>query len=299
MKILITGSSGLIGSALTLSLAAGGDSVTRLVRPGTRPAAAEIVWDPAAGRLDLTSIEGFDAVVHLAGENIAGGRWTPARKQLLRDSRVKSTRLLAGALAALSRPPRVLLSASATGFYGNRGDEAVTETSTPGSGFLAEVCREWEAATEPASAKRIRVVNLRFGVVLSAKGGALAKMLPPFKAGLGGPVGSGRQFMSWIALDDAIGAIRSLLNTDSLAGPVNVVAPESVTNRKFARTLGRVLGRPALLPMPAFAVRLVFGEMGDELLLASARVRPARLEESGYRFLYPELEGALGHILAD
>lgn len=297
MKILVTGSSGLLGSALTPSLTAGGNTITRLVRPGTKPGPSQIVWDPAAGRLDAGSLEGFDAVVNLAGENIAGGRWTPERKRLLRDSRVKSTLLLAETLGKLSRPPRVLVAASATGYYGDRGDEMLTEASEPGSGFLAEVCRPWEDSTRPAAAAGIRVVNVRFGIVLSAAGGALAKMLPPFKAGVGGPVGSGRQYMSWIALEDVVRVIEHALVTEALAGPVNVVAPEPVTNREFARTLGRVLGRPALLPLPAFAVRLLFGEMGDELLLASARVRPSRLEATNYRFLYPDLEGALRRSL--
>ena len=298
MKILLTGSSGLLGSALTPSLRASGHTVTRLVRPGTRPGPGQIVWDPAAGRLDPASIDGFDAVVHLAGENIAGARWTEERKRLLRDSRVRSTRLLAETLGKLSRAPLVLLSASAIGYYGDRGDEVLTEASAPGSGFLADVCRAWEDAAKPASDAGIRVVNLRFSVVLSAAGGALAKMLPPFKAGLGGPVGSGRQHMSWIALNDVVGAIQHALLTGSLAGPVNVVAPEPATNREFARTLGRVLRRPAFLPLPLFAVRFLFGEMGNDLLLASARVAPSRLEDSGYRFLYPELEGALRHVLA-
>ncbi|HEV2380891.1 MAG TPA: TIGR01777 family oxidoreductase [Terriglobia bacterium] len=297
MKVLVTGSSGFLGSALTRSLTTGGHSVTRLVRPGTKPGPSQIVWDPSAGRLDPNSIEGFDAVLSLAGENIAGGRWTPERKRLLRDSRVKSTLLLAETLARLSRQPRVLVAASATGYYGDRGDEMLTEASAPGSGFLAEVCRAWEDSTRPAAAAGIRVVNVRFGIVLSAAGGALAKMLPPFKAGVGGPVGSGRQYMSWIALDDVVRVIEHAFVTDSLAGPVNVVAPEPLTNREFARTLGRVLGRPALLPLPAFAVRLLFGEMGDALLIASARVRPSRLEAANYRFLYPELEGALRRLL--
>lgn len=298
MKILVTGSSGFIGSALLPFLTHAGHNVTSLVRPGTRPGANQLIWDPAAGRLDPASIAGFDAVVNLAGENIAGGRWTPERKQRIRDSRVKSTMLLAETLAGLSRRPRALVSASAAGYYGNRGDEALTETSTPGSGFLADVCRAWEDAARPAAAAGIRVVNLRFGMVLSAKGGALVKMLPPFKAGLGGPVGNGRQYMSWIVLDDVVGVIQHALATESLSGPVNVVAPEPVTNREFTKSLGRVLGRPAFLPLPAFAVRLLFGEMGDALLLASARVQPSRLAGSGYKFLHPELEGSLRHILS-
>jgi uncharacterized protein (TIGR01777 family) len=297
MTILISGSSGLIGSALMPSLAAEGHSVTRLVRSGTKPGPGQIVWDPAAGRLDPAAIEGFDAVVHLAGENIAAGRWTAGRKQQIRDSRVKSTRLLADTLAKLAQRPRVLLAAGAIGFYGDRGDEVLTEASAAGSGFLAEVCRAWEDSTKPASDAGIRVVNLRFGVLLSATGGALTKMLAPFKAGLGGPVGSGRQYMSWITLDDVAGAVRHTLAAESLSGPVNIVAPHPVTNGEFARALGRVLKRPAFLPAPAFALRLLLGEMADALLLASTRVRPSCLEAEGYKFLHPDLEVALRHLL--
>jgi uncharacterized protein (TIGR01777 family) len=249
------------------------------------------------GSIDQARLEGLDGVVHLAGESIATGRWTAEKKARIRDSRVKGTRLLCESLARLDQPPRVLVSASAIGYYGDRGDEILHEDSASGSGFLAEVCHMWEAATEAASQRNIRVVNLRIGVVLSAMGGALATMLFPFRMGLGGIIGSGRQFMSWIALDDLLGSIAYALRTDTIRGPVNAVAPHPVTNREFTKTLGRVLARPTLLPMPAFAARLAFGEMADELLLSSARVEPARLSAAGYDFRYPTLEGGLRHLL--
>jgi hypothetical protein len=246
---------------------------------------------------DLSRLEGVDAVVHLAGENIAAGRWTAARKEEIRRSRVEGTRRLSESLARLSRRPKVLVSASAIGFYGNRGDEILKEDSAPGSDFLAQVCRDWEAATDPASRAGIRVVHLRSGVILSPAGGALKKMLLPFKMGAGGRIGSGAQFMSWIAIDDTIGAIHHAIVTEPLQGPMNGVAPTPVRNAEFTRTLGRVLSRPAIAPMPAFAARLAFGEMANALLLASQRVMPTRLQASGYKFRYPELEGALRHLL--
>jgi uncharacterized protein (TIGR01777 family) len=236
-------------------------------------------------------------VVNLAGDNIAAGRWTPEKKARIRDSRVQLTRQLAESLARLTPPPQVLVSASAIGFYGNRGDEVLREESLSGSDFLSSVCRDWEAATRPAAEAGIRVVCLRFGAILSAAGGALAKMLTPFRLGAGGVIGDGRQWMSWIALNDVLGAIRHALAADALRGPVNVVAPQPVTNREFTQMLGRVLGRPAILPLPAFAARLAFGEMADALLLSSQRVEPARLLASGYRFQFTELEGALRHLL--
>lgn len=297
MNVLITGSSGLVGAALTPFLTTGGHEVTPLVRSAPGAGERAISWDPDAGRVSAAAIEGFDAVVHLAGESIATGRWTVAKKARIRDSRVKGTRLLCETLAGLKRPPKVLVSASAIGYYGSRGEEVLTESSESGSGFLAEVCREWEAATAPALDHGIRVVNLRFGVILSPRGGALAKMLLPFKMGAGGRIGSGRQYVSWIALDDVIGAVHQALIVEALRGPVNVVAPRPVTNTEFTKTLGRVLGRPTLLPMPAFAARLAFGEMGDALLLSSQRVEPVRLRETKYAFQYPELEGALRHLL--
>jgi hypothetical protein len=236
-------------------------------------------------------------VVHLAGENIASGRWTSRRKAEIRRSRVEGTRRLCESLARLARPPKVLVSASAIGFYGDRRDEILREDTPPGTDFLAGVCREWEAATEAASRAGVRVVQVRFGVILSPAGGALKQMLLPFKLGMGGRIGNGAQFMSWITLDDAVGATNHALITGSLVGPVNAVAPAPVTNSEFTRTLARVLRRPALAPIPAFAARLAFGELADALLLSSARVIPTKLEGSGYRFRHPELESALKHLL--
>ncbi|HSF33952.1 MAG TPA: TIGR01777 family oxidoreductase [Candidatus Tectomicrobia bacterium] len=296
MNVLVTGASGLVGSALVPVLGAAGHDVTRLVRSQPKPGERVAHWDPMAGTIDVSALQGVEAVVHLAGENIAE-RWTAVKKAKIRDSRVKGTQVLCEALIGLAPLPKVLVSASAIGYYGDRGAEVLTEDSAPGSSFLAEVCRAWEAATEPAQQRGIRVVRLRFGVVLSAAGGALAKMLPPFRLGLGGVLGSGRQYMSWIALDDAVAAIHHALVTDSLQGPTNAVAPQPVTNQEFTETLGKVLGRPTILPMPAFAARLIFGEMADELLLASARVQPAKLQAAGYRFRYPELEQAFRHVL--
>lgn len=291
MTIAVTGSTGLVGSALVPSLITGGHRVIRLTRGAVR--GDTVRWDPDAGTVDARGLEGMDAVVHLAGENIAGGLWTRERKRRIRESRVRGTRVLAEALARLERPPRVLVSASATGYYGSRRDEILREESAPGTGFLAEVCREWEAATEPAARRGVRVVHLRTGIVLSGRGGALAKMLPPFRLGLGGPLGSGAQWVSWISVDDLVGVILHAIVTETLKGPLNAVAPTPVTNRDLARTLGRVLGRPALLPVPAVALRLMLGEMAEETVLASARVEPARLRASGYVFRHPMLEDAL------
>jgi uncharacterized protein (TIGR01777 family) len=298
MHALVTGSTGLVGSTLVSFLTTGGHQVTRLVRSTPRPGQAEVSWHPDTGSIATPGLEGIDAVVHLAGESIASGRWTAEKKARIRDSRVQGTRLLCDALAQLVNPPKVLVSASAIGYYGDRGAEVLRENSRPGREFLADVCRAWEAATEPAIQRGIRVVNLRLGMVLSAAGGALAKMLLPFKMGLGGVIGSGQQYMSWITLDDLLGVIHHALVTDSLRGPVNAVAPNPVTNREFTRTLGRVLRRPTLLPLPAFAARAVFGEMADALLLASTRVEPARLQETNYTFRYPELADALRHVLS-
>jgi uncharacterized protein (TIGR01777 family) len=274
MKIGVTGSRGLIGSELVRALTKDGHEVIRY------------------NRAQPPSLDGFDVVVHLAGENIAG-RWTAKKKERIRESRVNGTRALCEVLTRLARRPKVLVCASATGYYGDRRSELLTEDSAPGTGFLAEVCRAWEAATEPAARAGIRVVNLRFGAVLSAQGGALAKMLPPFRLGLGGVIGNGRQFWSWVALDDAVGAIQHVIRRESLTGPVNVVSPRPVTNREFTKTLGRVLRRPTIFPLPAFAARLVFGEMADAALLASVRVEPARLMATNYRFRFPELAPAL------
>jgi uncharacterized protein (TIGR01777 family) len=298
MHVLVTGSTGFIGSALVSFLTTGGHQVTRLVRSTPRPGQAEVYWYPEAGNIATPGLEGFDAVVHLAGENIASGRWTAAKKARIRDSRVQGTHLLCEALAQLVSPPRVLVSASAVGYYGDRGEEVLRENSRPGRDFLADVCRAWEAATTPAAQRGIRVVNLRFGIVLSAAGGALTRMLLPFKIGAGGTIGSGQQYMSWITLDDVIGVVHHALLTESLQGPVNTVTPQPVTNRTFTRTLGRVLRRPTWAHMPAFVARAVFGEMADALLLASTRVEPARLNDTNYTFRYPELDGALRHVLA-
>lgn len=296
MNILISGSTGFLGSALVPFLKSKGHAIARLTRGQGGAGDKTIHWQPPNGIANVAELEGFDAVIHLAGENIAAGRWTSARKAAIRDSRVQGTHVLCEALARLDRPPKVLASASAIGYYGARGDLVLDETSSPGSGFLAEVCRDWENATEPALAKGIRVVPTRFGVILGSGGGALAKMLFPFKMGVGGVIGNGRQFMSWIALDDTAGAIEHVLNTEALRGPVNLVAPNPVTNHEFTKTLGRVLGRPTVFPMPAFAARLAFGEMADEMLLSSARVVPARLQETKYAFQYPNLEEALCHV---
>ncbi|MGH7370054.1 MAG: TIGR01777 family oxidoreductase [Candidatus Methylomirabilaceae bacterium] len=297
MIIAVTGSAGLIGSRLTVLLGSGGHRVMRLLRSKPRPELDEVYWDPVRGMVDTMALGRVDAVVHLAGENIAKGRWTTRKKARIRDSRVNGTRVLSEALARLSPPPNVMICASAIGYYGNRGDEWLREESTPGSGFLADVCRQWEAGAEPARQRGIRVVHLRTGVVLSPAGGALRQKLLTFRMGLGGKIGSGRQYLSWIAIDDLLAVIMHALTTDTLQGPVNAVAPNPVTNLEFTRTLGRVLGRPTLFPMPALAARLVFGEMAEELLLASARVQPARLATTGYQFRFPTLDGALRYLL--
>jgi uncharacterized protein len=299
LRILVTGSSGLIGSSLIPFLTTGGHSVVRLVRapPAGATEGETVLWDPVAGRLDASALEGFDAVIHLAGEGLMGFRWTEAKKARIRDSRINGTRLLCEALASLKKPPRVLLSASAVGFYGHRGSEILHEESEPGTGFLAGLCRAWELATKPAADRGIRVVHLRTGVALSPAGGALGAMIVPFLLGLGGPIGDGWQFMSWIAIDDVVGAIHHALMTDTLAGPVNVVGPYVAANRDFARTLGAVVERPAFLRLPAFVARVAMGEVADELLLASTRVEPRKLIDSGFIFHYPELEGALRHVL--
>jgi hypothetical protein len=291
--VAVSGAGGLIGSALVSSLAAKGHRVVSLVRRAPRPGEDALAWDPSSGAITPAGSTVPDAVIHLAGESIVGLRWTAEKKRRIRESRVTATRLLVQTLTRLPTPPAVLISASGIGYYGSRGDGVVTEDSRQGTGFLADLSRDWEAATATAIAQGIRVVQLRIGVVLSARGGALATMLTPFKLGLGGVIGDGAQWMSWIALDDVIGAIHHILATDALRGPVNAVAPAPVTNAEFTRTLGRVLGRPTLVPLPAFAARLALGQMADELLLASQRVLPARLEASGYPFRHPTLEGAL------
>jgi hypothetical protein len=298
MRALVTGAGGFLGSAVVGALRAAGHQVLRLVRREPVSGDDEIFWDPAAGRLDPRLLEGLQAVVHLAGENIAAGRWTPARKARIRASRIDATRLLCEALAGTAAPPTVLLCASAVGIYGDRGAELLTEESPPGTGFLAELCRDWEGATSRAADCGIRVVHLRFGLVLSPAGGALGRMLPLFRLGLGGVIGGGEQFMSWISLPDALNVIEYGLATNTWAGPVNVVAPTPVSHREFVQTLARALRRPALAPLPAFAVRLLLGKMGRETLLSSARVRPVKLEQSGFPFAHGDLSGALRSLLA-
>ena len=300
-RFLVTGSSGLVGTALTAVLSSGGQRVCRLVRGSTRfpetPGHTTAPWDPVRGQLDPESVSGHDVVVHLAGANIAAGRWTPERKRKIRDSRVDGTELLARALAAAPSRPRVFVCASAVGFYGNRGDMQLDEGTAAGSGFLADVCRAWEDAARPATDAGIRVVHLRIGIVLTTSGGALPRMLFPFRMGVGGPLGDGRQYWSWITLEDLLGVVLHAAVTEELTGPVNAVSPASVRNADFSAVLGRVLRRPAVLRAPAFALRLLLGEMGQELLLASARVRPMRLIESGFEYSHPDLEDALRHLL--
>jgi uncharacterized protein (TIGR01777 family) len=312
---MVSGATGLVGSALAAVLASEHE-VVRLTRRTPRPASrgagavagetashpgrapADLRWNPEAGVLDRAALEGLDAVVHLAGESIAGRRWNAAHKRRVRESRVAGTRLLSEALASLARPPRVLVSSSAIGYYGDRGEDALGEESGSGAGFLAGVAREWEEATAAAGRRGIRVIHLRTGIVLAARGGALEPMRRLFGLGCGGPLGNGRQWMSWIALDDLVFAIAHCLARDDVRGPVNAVAPGAVTQLEFARTLGRVLRRPAWVPAPRAALRLVLGrEMADELLLASQRVEPRRLLATGYAFRFPALEPALRHVL--
>lgn len=297
MDVLITGSTGMIGTALIDFLKARGHHVTRLVRASMQSNEPIVRWDPSTGVLPANEIGGCDAVVHLAGESIAASRWTTAQKAKIRDSRVQGTTLLAETLAKLKQPPKVLVSASAIGYYGHRGDETLREESPPGTGFLPATCVEWEKAADAARQKGIRVVHPRFGLILTPKGGALAKMLLPFKLGIGGLMGNGKQYWSWVSLDDVIAAIHHALVTESVVGPMNVVSPRAVTNHEFTKTLGRVLSRPTIFPLPAFAARLVLGEMADELLLASARIEPARLLTTGYNFRHTELEKALRELL--
>src|SRR2546429_9537900 len=297
MKVAISGASGLVGTALIPALEAKGHEVTRLVR--TAPRAGEIEWHPNKDEVSAASLEGFDIIINLAGENIAGGRWTDEQKRKIRDSRVNGTHLLTEAIAKMERKPRAFVCASATGIYGDRGDEVLDEQSESGGGFLAGVCREWEMACELAVKAGVRVVNLRFGPILAREGGMLSKLLTPFKMGMGGRVGSGKQYISWVAIDDVVAAMMLALKDESIRGPLNIVSPNPVTNEEFTKTLGHVLSRPTALAMPAFAVRLAFGEMADEMLLASQRVLPKRLSDASYRFKYPELEGALRKHLAD
>jgi len=303
MKILITGATGLVGKQLSAYLSTAGHSVYKLVRQKNL-SASEIYWNPDTSEIDTAALEAaqIDAVIHLAGENIAAKRWTTKQKSLIAASRVNGTRLLATTLANLKTKPKTLVSASAIGFYGDRADELLSENSTAGGGnaackFLAETCAAWEAATKAASDAGIRVVHARFGVILDPRGGALSKLLLPFQIGAGGIIGNGRQYMSWIAIDDVLGALYHCAITESLSGAVNIVAPNAVTNLEFTRVLGRVLHRPTIAPLPAFAARIILGEMADGLLLSSAHVSPNALSSSGYKFQYSELEPALRHLL--
>lgn len=298
-RLLVSGASGPIGTALLPTLESSGAHIVRLRRRNTARNTTNdqehIPWDPAQP-VSPDAVSGFDAVIHLAGESIVG-RWTPAKKAKIRDSRVLGTHNLAKALAQAKEKPEVFLSSSAVGYYGNRSDELLREESSSGAGFLPEVCREWEAATRPAAEAGIRTVQIRTGVVLSPKGGALGKMLLPFKLGVGGRMGDGRQWMSWIDVDDMVGAIHHILKNDLLHGPVNLVAPKPVTNLEFTKTLASALSRPAIFPVPAFAARMAFGEMGEEVLLWSQRVEPAKLIMSGYPFRFRDLRKSLEHVL--
>ena len=296
MDVLVSGSTGLIGTALVPALEKRGHRVVRLVRSGGG-GRDTVRWDPSAATIEADGLEGIDAGVHLAGEGIAEGRWTAEKKARILNSRKQGTRLLAETIAGMSTPPRVMVSTSAIGYYGDRGNELLRETSPPGDLFLSKVCVEWEAAADPAREAGIRVVHLRLGIVLTTKGGALKQTLLIFKLGLGGKIGSGRQYWAWVTLDDVVGAMIHAIDDESLEGPVNVVAPDAPTNAEYTKVLGRVLNRPTIFPLPAPAAKLMLGEVADELLLPSARVEPTRLKETGYDYHFPELEGAFRHLL--
>jgi uncharacterized protein (TIGR01777 family) len=297
LRVAITGATGFLGGALTRHLRSAGHVVLPITRSQLDAGAGAIRWDPARGELDPAALEGVDAVVHLAGENIAQ-RWTDAVKREIRESRVRSTKLIARAISAMNRPPRVLLTGSAVGIYGDRGNELLDESSAAGTGFLAEVVQAWERATEAANRGDVRVVHMRSGLVLGAEGGALPKMLPPFRLGLGGKIGSGEQMMSWIERGDWVRAVEKLLHAPLVKGPVNLVAPTPVSNAEFTAALGHVLGRPTALTIPDFAVRFALGEMGEQVLLAGQRVVPTRLLGAGYSFAYPTIDSALRAVLA-
>jgi len=297
MNILISGASGVVGRALIPFLTTGGHRVTRLVRKQSLDHESERFWDPARGVLELGDLDDIDVVIHLSGENIGQGRWTPEKKKKIIESRNQTTSLIAESISRLKKPPRVFLCASAIGYYGDRGDDVMTEANECGADFISGVCNEWENAALPAMEKDIRVVFLRIGVVLSPVGGALQRLLPSFKTGLGGKVGSGRQYVSWIGMDDLIGTIYHTIDNDGISGPINLVAPNPVSYLELTRTLGKVLARPAMFTVPAWLIKLVFGEMGKEVLLSSTRVQPEKLIESGYRFRHPKLEGVLRHLL--
>jgi len=297
MKILISGGSGFVGTRLAKLLEQDGHAVGRLVRPGGRLLAGDVSWDPMAGIFDTSAIEGMDVFVHLSGASIARDRWTPARKALLRSSRVDSTRVLVDALAGLRHKPKAFVCASAIGYYGDRGDEILTESSEPGGDFLALLARDWEAEARRAEHAHIRTVRLRFGLILAAQGGAFPRMLLPFKLGVGGSFGNGRQWMSWVALEDAVRAARLAIVTDAVSGPVNVVAPNPVRNAEFARILAGALSRPAIFRAPAFLLRVALGEMADPLLLSSQRVRPEQLLARNFTFRFADLASALKAML--
>ncbi|MBK7142862.1 MAG: TIGR01777 family protein [bacterium] len=298
MRVLITGGTGLIGTGLQSALISEGHSVVVLTRRPSISGQDSIQWNPESGSLNVRQLEGFDAVVHLAGEGIGDGRWTSARKARIVNSRVVSTRLLSEAIAGLETPPKVLIASSAIGYYGDRGDEMLTEDSDPGSGFLSELCVDWEKAVSPVADRGVRVVNTRIGVVLARNGGALGQMLPIYRLGLGGRLGSGRQFWSWIGFDDLIGGMMFALGNAALSGPVNLVSPHPVRNAEFSDTLARAVHRPAIFPAPAFALRLLLAEMADALLLASMRVAPTRLQGAGYQFKQSSLDSALQALLS-
>ncbi len=303
MRILVSGSTGFLGTAVVETLERQGHTIARLVRPGTARKdvagvhAQAVQWDPVAGQFDAAGAEGAEALIHLAGASIAGERWNASRKELLRSSRIDATRHLIGVLAKLQRPPGVIVAASAIGYYGDRGDETLTEASAPGNDFLAGLCREWEAETARGALFGARVVNLRFGIILAAHGGALPRMALPFKLGAGGRHGNGRQWMSWLTLQETLGIIQFALATAAVTGPVNVVTPNPVRNSEFTRVLAKTLHRPALFPAPGFALRLALGEMADALLLSSQKVMPSKLADSGYTFLQPSLASALAEVL--
>lgn len=299
MKIIISGSSGLVGTALVAHLAGAGHEVVRLMRGSADPAAGEALWDPGRRQLDPAVLSGADAVVNLNGRNIGAGRWSDSVKAELRSSRLDSTCTIAAAIRAADKPPALLVNASASGYYGDRGDEELDESSGPGGGFLADLCRDWEAAAMTAASERTRVVLLRLGMVIAGDGGALEKMLLPFKLGFGGRIGSGRQFWPWISLADVPGVVDFALGNQGLSGPVNLVAPQATRCSAFVDTLGSVLHRPTVLPLPAFAARAALGEMAESLLLASTRVRPRALETAGYAFKHPSLEQALRAAVGD
>jgi uncharacterized protein (TIGR01777 family) len=297
MKVLISGAGGLVGTAIADALRMDGHTVGQFVRPGGTARAGDVRWDPASGTVDLAAMEGADTVICLSGASVGEGRWTAERKNVLRSSRVDLTRVLVDSLGRLKKKPRVFVAASAIGYYGNRGDEILTEASTAGNDFIAQLARDWETETIRAEAVGIRTVILRFAVILSAKGGALARMVLPFKLGAGGRLGSGQQWMSWVGLEDVVEIVRAAISHEQMRGPVNVAAPGPVQNVEFTRVLARVLHRPAIFPAPAFALRIALGEMADALLLASQRVIPEKLRAAGYKFRYENLEGALREIL--